>query len=56
MVLTIQAPVSVSFEINLEIMDVPDFQAALDWAYPLRAGERVKAGSQRVHFSLGVDF
>ena len=56
MVLTIQASVNVSFEINLEIMDVPDFQAALDWAYPLRDGERVKAGSQRLHFSVGVDF
>jgi hemolysin activation/secretion protein len=31
-------------------------QAALMWAYPLRAGDRTPSGDQRVHFNLGVEF
>ncbi|MBK8958920.1 MAG: ShlB/FhaC/HecB family hemolysin secretion/activation protein [Proteobacteria bacterium] len=31
-------------------------EAALMWAYPLRAGDRTPSGDQRVHFNLGVEF
>ena len=42
--------------VGLRIEAAQHLQAMLMWAYPLRAGERVKAGDQRVHFSMGVDF
>ena len=42
--------------LGLRVEAAQHLQAMLMWAYPLRAGDRVKAGAQRVHFSLGVDF
>lgn len=42
--------------VGVRIETAPHMQAMLEWAYPLRAGERTDSGDQRVHFSLGVDF
>ena len=42
--------------LGLRVEAAQHLQAMLMWAYPLRAGERVKVGDQRVHFSMGVDF
>ena len=42
--------------LGLRVEAADHLQAMLMWAYPLRNGERVDAGDQRVHFSVGVDF
>ncbi len=42
--------------LGLRLEAAQHLQAMLTWAYPLRNGERVKAGDQRVHFSVGMEF
>jgi hemolysin activation/secretion protein len=42
--------------LGLRIEAAQHLQAMLSWAYALRSGDRVRAGDQRVHFSVGMDF